>query len=174
MAYVIAAPEMMEAASTDLATIGSTLNAAHMGAAASTFAVVPAAADEVSVGVARLFSQHAQGYQASARQAAAFQEQFAQNLKTSAASYTSIEDAVASLLQRLDAKVRYFEGAGTALRNIFVGLGGGIAYYFTQPPGVIGFFAPIFFPLVARAFVVDIARLILEVITGQPISYSAP
>jgi PE family len=33
MAYVIAAPEMMQAASTDLATIGSTLNAARMAAA---------------------------------------------------------------------------------------------------------------------------------------------
>jgi hypothetical protein len=174
MAYVIATPEMMEAASTDLATIGSTLNVAHMAVAVPTVAVVPAAADEVSVGIAQLFSQHAQGYQASAGQAAAFQEQFAQNLKTSAASYTSIEDAISSLLQGLDAKVRYFESAGTALKNIFVGLGGAIEYYFTQPPGVIQFFAPIFFPLVAWAFVVDIARLILEVITGQPISYSEP
>jgi PE family len=99
LAYVIAAPEMMEAASTDLAAIGSTLNAAHMAAAAPTVAVMPAAADEVSAGIAQLFSQHAQDYQASARQAAAFQEQFAQNLKTSAASYTSIEDAIASLLR---------------------------------------------------------------------------
>ena len=30
MAYVIAAPEMMTAAATDLATIGETLNAAHL------------------------------------------------------------------------------------------------------------------------------------------------
>ncbi|MGA8253708.1 MAG: PE family protein [Mycobacterium sp.] len=59
MAYVIAAPEMIEAASTDLATIGSTLNTAHMSVAAPTVEVMPAAADEVSAGIAQLFSQHA-------------------------------------------------------------------------------------------------------------------
>ncbi|HWS94792.1 MAG TPA: PE domain-containing protein, partial [Mycobacterium sp.] len=36
MSYVIAAPEMMTAAATDLATIGSDLSAAHTAAAAST------------------------------------------------------------------------------------------------------------------------------------------
>ena len=72
MAHVIAAPEMVEAASTDLATISSTLNAAHMAAAAPTVAVMPAAADEVSASMAQLFSQHAQDYQASARQAGRF------------------------------------------------------------------------------------------------------
>ena len=64
MAYVIAAPAMIEAASTDLATIGSTLNTVHMAVAAPTVEVMPAAADEVSAGIAQLFSQHAQGYQA--------------------------------------------------------------------------------------------------------------
>jgi hypothetical protein len=64
MAYVIAHPEMMAAAATDVATIGSTLNAAHTAAAAPTLAVMPAAADEVSAGVAHLFSQHAHDYQA--------------------------------------------------------------------------------------------------------------
>jgi hypothetical protein len=98
MSYVIAAPDIMTATATDLATIGSTLDVAHMLAAAPTLAVTPAAADEVSTVIAQLFSQHAQGYQALARQAAAFQEQFVANLKTSAASYTSIEDAIASFL----------------------------------------------------------------------------
>ena len=172
MSYVIAAPEMMTAAATDVATRLEPRCGAHGGG--PTVAVMPAAADQVSAGIAQLFSQHAQDYQASARQAAAFQEQFAQNLKTSAALYTTIEDSVASLLQGLDAKMRYFESAGTALKNIFVGLGGGIGYYFTLPSSVTLFWAPIFLPLVALAFVVDIARLILEVITGQPISYSEP
>jgi hypothetical protein len=75
MSLVIAAPELMADTATDLANIGSTLNAAHLAAATPTAAVVPAAADEVSVSIAHLFSLHAQDYQALAGQAAAFHEQ---------------------------------------------------------------------------------------------------
>jgi PE family len=96
MSYVIAAPEIMTAAATDLATIGSTLDAATAAAALPTLA--PAAADEVSASIARLFSQHAQDYQALAAEAAAFQGQFVQKLTASAASYASIEDAIVWLL----------------------------------------------------------------------------
>ena len=73
---------------------------AHTAAAAPTvIALAPAAgADEVSAGVAHLFSQYAKDFQGLAGKATAFHEQFAQNLKTSAASYTSAENAIASLL----------------------------------------------------------------------------
>lgn len=54
MSYVIAAPEMMTAAASDLAAIGSNVSAAHMVTAAPTVAVTPAAADEVSAGIAHL------------------------------------------------------------------------------------------------------------------------
>jgi PE family len=101
MSYVIAAPEIMTSAATDLATIGSNVSAAHMAAAAPTVALVPAAADEVSASIAHLFSQHGQGYQAVAAQAAAFHEQFVQNLTASAGSYASIETAINSYLQGL-------------------------------------------------------------------------
>lgn len=101
MAYVVAAPELMTAKASDLAALGSNVSAAHMVAAARTTSVIPAAADEVSVGIAGLFSQHAQGYQAVAGHAAAFNEQFVQNLKTSAASYTSIEALITSFLNDL-------------------------------------------------------------------------
>ena len=101
MSYVIAAPEMMTTAATDLAAIGSNVSAAHMVAAARTTSVIPAAADEVSASIAHLFSQHAQDYHAVAAQAAAVQQQFVQNLKTSALSYASVEDAIASFLQGL-------------------------------------------------------------------------
>ncbi|HUH67593.1 MAG TPA: PE family protein [Mycobacterium sp.] len=99
MAYVIAAPEMMTAAATDLGTIGSNVNAAHMVAAARTTSVIPAATDEVSTGIAQLFSQHAANYQALARQAAQFNAQFVQHLTAGAFSYASIEAALASLLK---------------------------------------------------------------------------
>jgi len=103
MSYVIAAPEMMTAAATDLATIGSDLSAAHTAAAASTVGLIPAAADEVSASIAQLFSQHAADYQALAARATAFHEQFVQHLTASARSYAGAEAANVSLLQPLTA-----------------------------------------------------------------------
>jgi hypothetical protein len=104
MSYVIAAPEMMTSAATDLATIGSTLSAAHM-AVAPTLAVIPAAADEVSASIADLFSRYAGGYQALTGQASVFHEQFVQNLTASAGSYASTEAANVAVLQPLTAIV---------------------------------------------------------------------
>jgi len=101
MSYVIAAPEMMAATATDLATIGSNLSAAHMAAAAPTVAVVPGAADEVSAGVAHLFSRYAEDFHG--LRAAAFHEQFVQHLTASAGSYAATKAANASLLQPLNA-----------------------------------------------------------------------
>jgi hypothetical protein len=103
MSSVTAAPELISTAATDLANIGSNLSAAHKAAAASTVTVLPAAADEVSAGIADLFSQHAQGYQALAGKAVAFQQQFAQHLTASAGSYASAEAANAAVLQPLNA-----------------------------------------------------------------------
>ena len=65
--------------------------------------MIPAAADEVSAGVAHLFSRYAQGYQALAGQAAVFHEQFVQHLTAGAGSYAATEAANASLLQPLNA-----------------------------------------------------------------------
>jgi triacylglycerol lipase len=93
MSYVIAAPEMMTAAATDLAGIGSSLSEAHRAAAASTTRVITAADDEVSEAIAAVFSAHGQGYQALSTQAAAFHAQFVQALKSSAGSYASAEAA---------------------------------------------------------------------------------
>ena len=76
MSFVIAAPEMVASAASDLAGIGSMIGEAHATAAASTTAVLPAAADEVSAAIAALFSGHAQGFQALGAQAATFHAQF--------------------------------------------------------------------------------------------------
>jgi PE family len=100
MTFVIAAPEMMTAAATELAGICSDLSVAHSAAEKATVALTPAAADEVSAGIAHWFSEHAHGFHALAGTASAMNAQFAHNLKTSAASYTSAEDAIASLLRR--------------------------------------------------------------------------
>jgi hypothetical protein len=98
MSYVIAAPEMMTSPASDLAAIGSNVDAAHMVAAARTTSVIPAAADEVSTGIAQLFSQHAANYQALAGQAAAFNDQFVQHLTAGAFSYADIETNIVALL----------------------------------------------------------------------------
>jgi PE family len=86
MTHVVAAPQLMEAAATDLAAIGVTLNAAHMAAADSIVAVLPAAADEVSAGIAGLFSDYGQDYQELAGQASVVHDQFVERLAASAKS----------------------------------------------------------------------------------------
>jgi hypothetical protein len=103
MSYVLADPDLMAAAASDLASIGSNVSAAHMVAAARTTSVIPASADEVSVGIAHLFSQHAQDYQALAGQASAFHEGFVHHLAAGAASYYNIEGIITSLLQDISA-----------------------------------------------------------------------
>jgi hypothetical protein len=117
MSYVIAAPELMTAAAADLATIGSTLDEAHRAAAAATRAVAPAAADEVSVSIAHLFSQYASGFQALAGKAAAFHEQFVHTLTTGASSYTSTDAASTSFLQPI------VNAIGSLLNDLEPGLG---------------------------------------------------
>ena len=115
MSYVIAAPEMMTAAATDLATIGSDLSMAHHAAAVPTVALVPAAADEVSAGVAHLFSRYAEDFQGLVGRATAFHESFAQHLTAGAHSYASAEAVNVSYLLWLA------ENAGlyTAARTLF-------------------------------------------------------
>jgi hypothetical protein len=111
MSYVIAAPEMMTSAATELATIGSNLSAAHSAAGGPILAVMPAAADEVSAGVAQVFSRAAKEYQALAGQAAAFHEQFVQHLTAGAGSYVAGEAANAAVLQPLTASAGSFTNA---------------------------------------------------------------
>jgi hypothetical protein len=108
---------MFAAAAADLATIDSSLRVAHTAAAAPTVALVPAAADEVSVSIAHLFSQHAEDNQAVARQAAAFHEQFIQNLNASAHSYASTEAANTSSLRSLDASTGSDVSANAGAQN---------------------------------------------------------
>lgn len=161
MSYVISAPEMMTAGATDLATIGATLDAAHTAAATPTLALAPAAADEVSVGIAHLLSRHAQDYQAVAMKAAASQEQFVQNLKVSAVSYASIEDAIASLLNRFS----------TSIANALFGLSE-IPYVLANLDEFLPYllslvvFAPIVLGLVGIVFAIAAVATLIQIITS--------
>ena len=93
MSYVNAAPEMMTAAATDLAAIGSTLDAAHLTAATSTTQVLAAAGDEVSAAIAGLFSTHGQQFRALSAQAASFHAQFVQAFNNAGNAYAAAEAA---------------------------------------------------------------------------------
>src|SRR5215831_13021332 len=93
MSFVIAVPEMMTSAATDLSNIGAALSAAKAAAATSTTGVLAAAEDEVSVAIAALFSAHAEGFQALGAQAAAFHDQFVRAVTAGAGSYVGAEAA---------------------------------------------------------------------------------
>ena len=112
MSFVIAVPEMVSAAATDLASIGSTISSVSAAAAAPTTAVVAAGADEVSAAITALFSQHASAYQALSARADAFHAQFVQTLKGAAGSYAGTEAANAeqTMLNAVNGPVQALTG----------------------------------------------------------------
>ncbi|KBT55798.1 PE family protein, partial [Mycobacterium tuberculosis] len=98
MSFVIAAPEVIAAAATDLASLESSIAAANAAAAANTTALLAAGADEVSTAVAALFGAHGQAYQALSAQAQAFHAQFTQALTSGGGAYAAAEAAATSPL----------------------------------------------------------------------------
>ena len=98
MSYLVAAPEFLASAATDLSNIGSAVTASNAAAAAQTTNVLAAAEDEVSAAVAAVFSAHGQGFQALGAQAAAFHHQFVKALSGAGCTYTAAEAANASLV----------------------------------------------------------------------------
>jgi hypothetical protein len=102
MSFVVAAPNHVTAAASDLANIGSALSTASATAWAPTSSVLAAGGDEVSAIVAALFGAHAQAYQALSAQATAFHQQFVQLMFGGAAQYAATEAANALPLQTVD------------------------------------------------------------------------
>jgi cytochrome c biogenesis protein CcdA len=98
MSFVVAAPEALVAAASNVADIGSALTTAHAAAAAPTTGVLAAAADEVSTQIAAAFSRHGLGFQELGAQAAAFHEQFVAALAAGASSYAAAEAGVVKTL----------------------------------------------------------------------------
>ena len=105
MSYVVALPEMMSAAATDVASIGSVVATANQGVAGATTRILAAAEDEVSADIAALFSAHGQSYQALSAQAAAFHERFVQALTGASGAYAATEAANTSPLAALEQAV---------------------------------------------------------------------
>ena len=114
MSFVIAAPEMVTSAASDLVDIGSKISEAHAAAATSTTALIPAAGDEVSAAIAWLFSSRAQAFQAFSAQAAAFHTEFAQALSGAGSAYAAAEAANVSPLA---AAVQQAQGLGRFRRG---------------------------------------------------------
>lgn len=112
MSFVIASPEALLAAATDLAAIRSTIRAANAAAAVPTTGALAPAADEVSAGIAALFGAQAQSYQAVSAQAAAFHDRFVQLLNAGGGSYASAEIANAqqNLLNAVNAPTQTLLG----------------------------------------------------------------
>lgn len=99
MSFVSARPELLEAASADLAEIGSTLSATNAFVAAPTTAVPAPGADGVSTAISAMFGWHGQIYQQLSAQASAFHDQFVQLLKAGAQSYSTVDAANQAALQ---------------------------------------------------------------------------
>ena len=116
MSFVIAAPEMVQAAAENLAGLRSTLSEASAAAAGPTTGVVAAAGDEVSAGIAALFGSYGQRYQVLSAQAQAFHGQFVNLLNAGAGAYLSAEAANAeqALASAVNAPVQGLLGGGAA------------------------------------------------------------
>jgi hypothetical protein len=96
MSFVYLMPDVISTAATDLAGIGSSLNAASVTTAAPTSSILAAAADEVSEAVAALFSDNAQEFQALSARAADFHQWLVQTLNASAAAEAANAAAAAN------------------------------------------------------------------------------
>ncbi|SON63938.1 Triacylglycerol lipase [Mycobacterium simulans] len=117
MSYVVALPETMSAAATDVASIGSAVATANQDVAAATTGLLAAAEDEVSAAIAALFSAHGQGYQALSAQATAFHERFVQALTRAGPVYVAAEAANASRWEAVGLVQRGFTRVANSLAN---------------------------------------------------------
>ncbi len=102
MSYVLAFPEVMSAAATEVSSIGSVVATANQSAAQATTAVLAAAEDEISAAIAALFSAHGEGYQVLSAQLTAYQQRFTQALEVAAGAYASAEAASAAPLAAVE------------------------------------------------------------------------
>ncbi|VBA51069.1 PE family protein PE3 [Mycobacterium attenuatum] len=98
MSNVVAVPEMLATAATDVAATASAISAANAASVDLISSVLPAAGDEVSTAIAKLLGAYGQEYQVVAAQAAVFHDQFAQALAGASGVYAQAEAANATLL----------------------------------------------------------------------------
>ncbi|OBG41078.1 hypothetical protein A5672_12890 [Mycobacterium alsense] len=119
MSLLSVAPEIVAAASGDLANLGSALRSATAAAATQTTAVVAPAADQVSAAVAALLGAHGQEFQTINAQAAAFHDEFVSNLSAGAAQYANAE--VANAQQMIGSGAGSIVGAAANPADVSLG-----------------------------------------------------
>ena len=102
MSFVVATPDVMTVAASDLAALRSSVEAAGLAAFAPTTQIQAAAADEVSIAISALFGEHGHAYQALSAQAEAFHARFVEALTSGANAYSLAEAANASPLQTVE------------------------------------------------------------------------
>lgn len=101
MSFLTTQPEELAAAAGKLETIGSAMVAQNAAAAApTTTGVIPAAADEISVLQAPLFTAYGTLYQQVSAEAAAVYDLFVKTLGVSAGTYAATEAANSSAARR--------------------------------------------------------------------------
>src|ERR1700722_15768763 len=97
--FLIAVPEAVAAASSDLTGIGEAIRDATTAAAPSTTSIAPSASDEVSAVISRLFGGYGQEFQSLSAHSASFHSRFVQLLQSGGSAYAAAEAANASPLQ---------------------------------------------------------------------------
>ncbi|EUA00291.1 PE family protein [Mycobacterium kansasii 824] len=112
MSFLVAEPDMMASAASDVARIGAAISAANDAAAATTTQLLAAGADEVSQGIAALFGAFARDYQAVSAQIAAYHDHVVRALGAGAEAYTGAEAANRTLLQPLPNRTVGAPGGG--------------------------------------------------------------
>ncbi|MDP7737583.1 PE family protein [Mycobacterium paragordonae] len=98
MSFLLAEPQAMVAAATDIEGIGATLSAASAAAAVPTSNVLAAAGDEVSAAIANLFGTFGLEYQDVVTQFEAFHNEFQRTLAAAGSAYVQAEAAAATAL----------------------------------------------------------------------------
>lgn len=91
MSYVKVCPDLIAAGAADLVGIGGSVSSAHRSAVTPTTAIAPAAADDVSLAITRLFSEYGLDYQARAAHAERFLDGCLHTLANSGSSYSATE-----------------------------------------------------------------------------------
>jgi triacylglycerol lipase len=130
VSYVVALPEVMSAAATNVASIGSVVATANQDVAGATTGVLAAAEDEVSAAIAAMFSAHGQGYQALSSQAAAIHERFVQALTGATGAYAAAEAAGAAPLATFEQAVL---GVQHSIQQIPTALANGVGSLISSP-----------------------------------------
>lgn len=98
MTYVLLEPQILASVATNIEELGSTITAANAEAASPISGLAPAAADEVSEAIAKLFGAYGRQYQAVATRAAAFHTDFTEALAAAGNAYATAETDARALL----------------------------------------------------------------------------